>query len=404
MSDLDRRDFLKRALATGAGLGALAGGANTARADGDDESATPSEKVPRRALGDTGQTVPILLVGCAQAFNARYDRILHRAYQEGVEYLDTALVYAGGRSHTTIAPFIKQIGDRKKQWITSKAPHKRNRADVASYKADLNTCLEQLETDYLDMFFMHALNDAKYLEPDYIRMGEELKSSEKIKFFGFSCHDGNVVELLNKAASIGAPGIDAIMFKYSFADYGNLELNRAIDACVKAKIGLIAMKVQRSVPNAQDEVEQFKSKDFTIHQAKLKAVWNDERIAAAVSHMDNVEKLNQNLAAAKSPIKISMRDFDQLQKLGRCNAHLHCNGCSHVCESRIDGETKVADAMRFLMYHESYGETDKARELYQLLTPAERALDGVDFAAAAHACPAGIDIPRRLQLARELLG
>ena len=33
--------------------------------------------------------------------------------------------------------------------------------------------------------------------------------------------------LLDKAADVG--GIDAIMFRYSFAKYGDLELNRAID-------------------------------------------------------------------------------------------------------------------------------------------------------------------------------
>jgi predicted aldo/keto reductase-like oxidoreductase len=404
VSDLDRRDFLKRALATGAGLGALAGGADVARADGEGgDDATPSEKVPRRQLGATGQTVPILLVGCAQAFNPRYDRILHRAYQEGVDYLDTALVYAGGRSHTTIAPFVKQVGEREKLWITSKAPHRKNRAGPDSFERDLTKCLEQLEIDYLDLFFMHALNDAKYLEPEFIKMGEKLKSEGKTKFFGFSCHDGNVVELLNKAAEIGAPGIDAIMFRYSFADYGDAELNRAIDACVERGVGLIAMKTQKGLGVNRNDVQAFMSKDFNEYQAKLKAVWADERISAAVSHMDNVEKLNENIAAAKSPIRVSMNDLHQLMRRARCSPHL-CTGCTHICESRIDGETKVADALRFLMYHEAYGEPEKARELYQLLTPAERALEGIDFAAATKACPAGIDIPARLERARELLG
>ena len=64
----------------------------------------------------------------------------------------------------------------------------------------INASLKRLDLDYLDLYFMHFVHDEKYLEPEYIKMGERLKKSGKTRFFGFSCHDGNVVELLNKAA------------------------------------------------------------------------------------------------------------------------------------------------------------------------------------------------------------
>jgi uncharacterized protein len=406
MSDLDRRDFLKKALLSGAGLGALSagGGVRKARAqDGEGDADQPHERVPRRQLGNSGQEIPILLLGCAQAFDRRYSRLLHRAYEQGVDYLDTALVYAQGQSHATINPFLTQIDNRDDIWITSKAPHRRNRADPASYSRDLDTCLEQLGTDYLNLFFMHALNDAKYVTDEYAAMGQQMKDDGRIRLFGFSCHDGNVVDLLNRAAALDG-GIDAIMFRYNYRQYGDRNLNLAIDACREAGIGLIAMKTQDSVPRDQEQVVEFQSRDFTLGQAKLKAVWEDERIDAAVSHMDNMEVLEENLAAAKSRVRLSMHDFQQLQRVADCTNGLSCQGCTHLCESRIQGETKVADALRFLMYAESYGERAKARRLYQELTPAERALDGVDFSGAVAACPHSIDIPRRLEQARSLLG
>lgn len=396
MGDLDRRDFLKTALASGAGLGAVAGATGrTARADDDEEA--PAERVPRRQLGSTGEEIPILLMGCAQRFDPRFDRRLHRAFQEGVDYLDTALTYAGGESHRTLAPFIEQVG-RDELWITSKVPHRRRRATPDTFDEGLDTCLEQLEVEHIDLFYMHALNDLKYLRDEFIDMGRRLKESGRTRFFGFSCHDGNVVDLLNRAAEVGSDGIDAIMFRFNFAQYGDLALNRAIDACKDAGIGLIAMKTQNSVPADQEEVAEFRSRDFTLGQAKLKAVWEDERIDAAVSHMDSVEKVEENCAAAKSPVRLGMHEFQQLRRLAACT-----QGCNHLCESRIAGETKVADALRFLMYYESYGERDEARQLYRELTPAERRLEGVDFGAAEAACPAGIDIPARLERARRLL-
>lgn len=396
-----RRDFLRTAL-TGAGLtftGALALTAATEdEARKQAEGAAPATKVPRKVLGDTKKDIPILLQGCAMKFDPKYDKILHRGFEEGVNYLDTALMYADGESHRTIAPFIKQVG-RDNLWITSKGPSEG--ADVARYTRDLDTCLSQLETDHLDLYFMHEVDEPKYLDAEYIKMGEGMRVSGKTRFFGFSCHGSKMVECMNKAA--GAGGIDVIMFRYNFAKYGDLELNKAIDACKKAGIGLIAMKTQNSVPGELPAVVSFQSKNFTLGQAKLKSVWADERITAAVSHMDNTTKHAENIAAAKSPVAISMNEFQQLQRIATASAHLSCQGCAHICESKIDAPVKVADTLRYLMYHECYNDSERAQKLYGRLSPEQRQLDHVDFSAATAACPQGIDIASRMKAARRAL-
>lgn len=403
--DIDRRSFLKASLAAGAGAGALGfGGLNRAEAAkpaaSEAKAAVPAT-VPRRQLGTTGEEIPILLLGCAQKFDPRYDKILHRCLKEGVDYLDTALVYARGQSHATIAPFLKQVG-RDKLWITSKAPHRDNEATPETYDEDLDTCLQQMEIEQLDLFFMHALNDVKYVTPEYVKMGEKMKKAGKTRFFGFSCHDGNVVELMNAAAKLG--GIDAIMFRYHFGQYGNKELNLAIDNCKKAGIGLIAMKTQKSVPADQDEVVKFQSKDFTLGQAKLKAVWADERIDSAVSHMTSVELVEENVAAAKSPVKLSMNELQQLNRMAAIRPDgRSCEGCKHICEPLVEGEVKIADPLRFLTYHECYGETEKAKQFYRELAPAQRASLDVDFSRAEAACPEGIDIAARMERVRSQL-
>jgi predicted aldo/keto reductase-like oxidoreductase len=397
-----RRAFLKSAACSGAGLtfaGAFAGAGLRAQEEQPRARATLPESVPRKEFGATGETIPVLLMGCGQKFDPKYDKLLHRGFKEGVDYLDTALIYADGESHRTIAPFIKQIGGRKKLWITSKGPS--DKATVASYTQNLDECLDQLETDYLDMYFMHYVDDPKYLEPEYLKMGKKMRKSGKTRFFGLSCHGDRMVEVMNKAAKVG--GIDAIMFRYSFARYGDLELNKAIDACRKAGIGLIAMKTQNSVPDDQKHVQEFRSKEFTLAQAKLKAVWADERIDAAVSHMDNTKKLAENVAAAKSPIQLSMGEFQQLQRIATASAAYACQGCSQICESRVDGPVKVAAPLRYLMYHECYGETERARALYRRLHPAERAFETADLGRASAVCPQGIDIAARLAVARREL-
>lgn len=392
-----RRDFLKTAALAGAGL-ALSGPAVADSRPREVLDAPPGARVPRKELGTTGETVPILLLGGGAGFDTRYDRILHRAFKAGVNYVDTDLRYAGGLSHRTIGTFARQVG-RESIWITSKGHTERG--SVSTFTRDLDTCLEELGTDYLDMYQMQAVEELRFLAPEFLRMGERMKASGKIRFFGFSSCGENLAECLQRAARTG--GIDAIMFRYSFARYGDLALNRAIDACKRAGIGLIAMKSQNSVPDDHRHVAEFRSQSFTLPQAKLKAIWADDRIDAVVSQIDNTRKLRDNVQAALSTTPLSAGEVRQLRGIAAASAPLACQGCAEICESRIAGPVKVAKPLRFLMYDECYGEPERARGLYDELLPEEKAFDRADLRAATAACPQGIDIAARLRTARERL-
>ena len=58
--------------------------------------------------------------------------------------------------------------------------------------------------------------------------------------------------------------------------------------------------------------------------------------------------------------------------------------------------------MRAAIY-DSYGSAATAKRLYSELTPAQRAIEGVDFSAAMAACPQRINIAARLRDAQRLL-
>ena len=357
-----------------------------------------TRSLPSKALGATGVQLPILQLGTSQNLNSVYDKVLHRSFREGVTVLDTALSYGWGSSHRAIAKFTEQIGDRRKLWITSKS----DAWTIKGLISDADKCLEELQTDYLDLYLMHGANDTDYLGTKYIRAGEKLRASGKIKFFGFSNHSGNLIPMMHKAAKTG--GIDAILFRYSFRRYGESDLNRALDACKKAGIGLIAMKTMGGVSSENERVVKFRSRNFSLAQAKLKSVWMDDRIDAVVSEMQNVREIRENTAAARSVTGLSHKEQRLLRELADKTRHLACLGCSQFCEGTTHSDTPIADTLRFLMYHESYGKTDHARQLYHGLPDTVKKFEKSEFEAATRACPQGIDIAARLTTARERLG
>ncbi len=392
MSDknIDRRSFLK-----GATLAAASLGVPTAAAA---ERKPSSAKVPTKQLGVTGIQIPIIELGTSQTLDAVYDKKMHLCYREGVTMIDTALVYGWGASHRAIANFLQQIDDRQNMFITSKSESTR----VSGLRKGLDECLDELQIDNLDLYLMHNATNPKMLDPDYIKLGDELRKSGKTKLFGFSCHGRDIIPVMNKAVRVG--GIDVILFRYNFRQYGDLELNRAIDACKKGGIGLIAMKAMASVPKELEQVAGFTSDNFTLAQAKLKSIWADERIDCINSEMDNVKRVRENIAAARSTQELTAGESHQLNRLAALTAGYYCNGCASLCEKAAGRRTAIADPLRFLMYYECYGKQSRARELYGKIPEHLKGFEPAQIARAEAVCLQGIKIRERLAAARELLG
>ena len=392
---ITRRDVLK--ITGGAALvtSAIRGG----DAHAAEEGAKSLPKVPRRVLGKTGQEVPILLFGAAVKLDTRFDPKMAEAYRFGVDYIDAADCYNGGRCEKAVGNFWTRAKlQRKDLWITSKSDDH----DPKGLTRTLDRGLRDMQTDYVDLYFMHALDDVDSLTKDMAKTAERLKKEGKIRYFGFSCHGGQVAELLQGAAEHS--WIDAIMFRYDFSKYGDKKLNRAMDAARKSNVGLIAMKTQRSAVSFEPAWQKFKrTGKWSKHQAVLKAVWEDERISAAVSAMDTFEKLKENIAAALDRTKLTQAEREALDAYASATRHLTCDGCEHLCNAAVDGPVQIGTTLRYLMYHDTYGEADKARALFSKLPASARRWDGVDFTPAQRACPNGVEIAKHMRRAREVL-
>ncbi|MEO1170815.1 MAG: aldo/keto reductase [Myxococcota bacterium] len=388
---ISRRDLIK--LGGTAGI-ATAVGSRAAFAKG--ESTLP--QVPRKVLGKTGKDIPILLFGGAVKLDRRFDPKMAEALRFGVNYFDAADCYGGGTCEGAVGNFHSRAKVRKDIWITSKS----DLHDPAGFERTVDNSLKELQTDYIDLYYLHALEDPSSITDELRKTVEKLKKQGKILHFGFSCHDGTVNELLHIAAK--TPWIESVMFRYDFGRYGDKALNKAIDAAHGAGVGLIAMKTQKSAVSFKDSVSKFqKTGKWNKYQAALKAVWADSRITAAVSHMQNMDQLRENIAAALDRSKLGAREVEELERYAQATRSLTCDGCDHICNPAVDADVRIGSTLRFLMYHDVYGEPEKARELFAQLPDTQRQIQGVDFSGANQACPHGVDVAALMQRAGEVL-
>ncbi len=364
-----RRDFLTTAGAVGAGMALAPGSLHAAPAP-----------LPTSALGTTGARVSVLSAGTA--FNLT-PIALRAIANEGIKYWDTAQSYTGGNSEKEIGRYFAKHNNRDDVYLVTKCG---NHA-VPSFTAALDGSLERLQTDYVDTYFLHNLGNPDRLDDEMKACQEALKKSGKIRYFGFSSHHDRMIDVLERAPQVGF--IDTIMFKYSFRNMADARLQKALDACAEAGIGLIAMKTQGG---RQPTATAPTWEGYSRHQAALKVVWEDQRITAICSEMVNVQQVKENAAAARLGRGLGWLERQELQEYASSTDHLHCRGCAHICESRVGAGTAVADLLRLKMYHDDYGKRRYARDLFAQMPAAERQVDGVDFRDAEAACPFGLQV------------
>lgn len=117
-------------------------------------------------------------------------KLLDYAYQNGITYYDTAYFYHGGNSEKVLGKWLQTI-DRTKVLVTTKSPFWL--ADnLKGFDNLLTEQLQNLNTDYLDFYLLHACNAERLEHIKKLGLFEHLptlKESGKVKHIGFSFHD-----------------------------------------------------------------------------------------------------------------------------------------------------------------------------------------------------------------------
>jgi len=400
--ELNRRDFFKKAAAIG--LGAAAG--STAFWQSRQALAgitLPRQPAPRRPFGRSGAMVSSLSLG--GMFDILNNRLmLSKALDWGINYWDTAEGYGGGRSEEGIGRWFTRNPDTRKQvFLVTKLSARRG----ADFTPRLEESLKRLHTDYVDLFMVHGIRGIDEMEADLASWSQAMKKAGKIRLFGFSTHS-NMEACLEGAAAL--PWIDGIMFSYNYRLMHESRMQAAVAACHQAGIGLTAMKTQGGGPlksDSESEIEmagRFMQKGFTEHQAKLMAVWQDERIAAICSQMPNLTILATNAVAAGDQNRLSRSDRALLARYARETSSDYCAGCGRLCSAALADRVPINDVMRSLMYLHSYQDIGLAHSTFETLPAETRALlTQLDFSAAERSCPRRLPIGRLMRKAATLL-
>ncbi|MBQ9613303.1 MAG: aldo/keto reductase [Lachnospiraceae bacterium] len=142
-------------------------------------------------------------------------------YEMGGNVLDTAPGYCGGTSEKDIGAWMKERGNRDKIRISTKACHafagEPSRLTLKDMLEDLNLSLSQLDTDYIDLFWIHNDDPEKSVE-EIIDAVNEVVATGKVNAVGCSNWTIDRIAAANKyAKENGKVGFFANQSQWSLA-------------------------------------------------------------------------------------------------------------------------------------------------------------------------------------------
>src|SRR5262249_89671 len=137
------------------------------------------------------------------------------AYANGIRVFDTAKVYGSEKDFRKWFERMPEV--RKEIFLVTKDMPRSPRQMIKM----LDERLATLGTDYVDLFFIHALGDDHSLDAainmvtsqEFKEVAETIRKSGKAKFVGFSSHNKNRAQIIEAAAKAGI--VDAIMLQYT---------------------------------------------------------------------------------------------------------------------------------------------------------------------------------------------
>ncbi len=364
----NRRTFLSRSLAGLTSLG-LAGGAskNLFGLGQAGLVAKPAGGIITRSLGKIGQQVPVVSMG---VMNADNPDLVRAAYERGIRHFDTAASYMRGRNEQMVGNVIKELGARDKVFVATKIPRiltsdlaRMDNEQVKKHCLDwVDTSLRRLQTDYIDMIYLHDVQDIVNVRNAGLRTAfETIKKQEKARWVGFSTH-ANMAALLDEAVRTGY--CDAILTAYNYSMSENVQLLKSMEKAAAAGIILVAMKTQCKQPWYLDEYEPSAREFYEgklQNTALLKWVLKHEVFATAVPGFQNFRELEEDFSVAYdlsyTPEEKKFLE-DRNVKMAMRAVCRQCGKCAASCPRRVE----VPQLVRAHMYVACYPNMARARE------------------------------------------
>ena len=361
-------------------------------------------------LGFGAMRLPVLDGQASNIDMKQTEEMIMYAYENGVNYYDSAYVYHNGYSEVAIGEIFKKNGIRDKINIATKFPTRGSFANEG-FEATLDEQLKRLQTDHIDFYLIHGLDLKKWkgLKDDGILdFLDSLKTSSKTTHLGFSFHDSydSFVEILND-------------FDWNFAqiqlNFMDIEFQAGIKGLEYADskgIPLVIMEPLRGgrVLTVQDpHVIELKEKNGIKNESLAKTclsfLFDRPEILTVLSGMQRLSDVKENVDTASETgigeLTQNQQGFlDELKTYLESKETVACTGCRYCvpeCPQNIDIPQALSAYNDVVIYNsKSFNATQVKRRNPNIA-------NCIECNNCTNICPQELEIPELLKKTRSFL-
>ncbi|MBQ7062033.1 MAG: aldo/keto reductase [Bacteroidales bacterium] len=381
----------------------------------------PTTNMNYRPLGNTGLQVSEISIGCggfSKLDSAQSIALMDMALDSGMNYIDLydaspvtrsniGAALAGRRDRMIIQGHIGTI------WADGQ--HKRTR-DLEETKAGFEDLLTRLGTDHIEVGMIHItdspeewneLEGSPFL--DYVF---QLKKEGKIEHIGVSSHNAEVALMAAKSG-----WIEVIMFSlnpafdrlrggatpWSEGAFDNLQAGidpvrvELYDYCATHHIGITVMKTFGGGGRLLDAKTSQLGVAYTPEQC-IAYCLSKPCISTCILGIDNLEELQADLHWLQATDE--EKDYTSVLQTAKADCTGECTYCNH-CSPCPQG-IPIAKVNELLDKAELNGMSDSLLAQYNALP--HHASECTHCGSCMTRCPFGVDVPARMDRAKEVFG
>ena len=339
-------------------------------------------------------------------------RMIRHAIDNGVNYVDTAYPYHGGRSEIVVGKALLD-GYREKVKLATKLPLW-TLESAADFDRLLGEQLQKLQTDHIDCYLFHALERKIWrdtvLRFNLLERATAALADGRIRHLGFSFHDGyESFEEIVKGSDLWS----FCLIQYNYMDTKNQAGTRGLKLAADKGLAVVVMEPLlggRLVDPPMDVRETMEQSPIRRSPAEwaLQWLWDQPEVSVVLSGMTTMAQVEENLLFADCSRIHSFGEAEQaliarVAEQYRARTVIPCNRCDYCmpCPTGVD----IPRNFDQFNYAHLFDDLAAARFYHQVfLKESERASACIACGTCEELCPQKIAISEWMPKVTELLG
>ncbi len=330
-----------------------------------------------RDFGKTGEKISALGFGCMRFPEYRkeeknfvdqdkVDEMITYAYENGVNYFDTAPGYCNRNSEAALGKAVK--GFRDKILISTKCPMD-NGMTPDNYRKKLESSLSKLDTDYVDFYHFWGINKGTFdniiLPGGLLEAAAKAKEEGLIRHISFSFHDRpEVIKYIVDTAEERGVKLESMLCQYNLLDRSNEAMIRYVHDKGLGTVAMGPVGGGRLAAPTDLYAKLTGKASIATYELAFKFCLGNPSLNCALSGMQNLDMVQKNVKVASDDTAFSAKEWEQLgvamEEIKKFS-ELYCTGCKYCQPCPVD--INIPRIFEIWTYYNVYGLKDHAKNM-----------------------------------------